>query len=134
MKVGKHRKETSDMGQRIQELMIEGYCCSQIIMILGLEKMEKTNPDLVKSMAGLCKGMWLGKTCGTLSAAFCLVTLIDPVKAQTTYIPELTRWFLDTFDSTGCDELVHDDPAIIASLCPEIIRATFDKISELVEW
>lgn len=122
------------METRIQDLMLEGYCCSQIIMILGLEKLEKENPDLVKSMAGLCKGMWLGKTCGTLSAGFCLLTLIDPTKAQTTYIPELNQWFLDTFDSSGCQELVQDDPAIIATLCPELIRATFDKISEMMEW
>ncbi len=122
------------METKIQELMLEGYCCSQIIMILGLEKLEKENPDLVKSMAGLCKGMWFGKTCGTLSAAFCLLTLVDPPRAQTTYIPELTQWFLDTFESTGCDELVNDDAEIIATLCPEIIRATFDKVSDMLEW
>ena len=122
------------MEMRIQELMLEGYCCSQIVMILGLEKLGKENPDLVKSMAGLCTGMHLEKTCGTLSAGFCLLTLVDPARAQTTYIPELNQWFLDTFESTECDELVRDDPAIIASLCPEIIRASFDKISDMMEW
>lgn len=122
------------MEARIQELTLEGYCCSQIIMILGLEKLDKENLELIKSMAGLCKGMWLGKTCGCLSAACCLLTLVDPIKAQTTYIPDLNQWFLDTFESTICDELVRDDPTIIASLCPELIRGTFNKISEMLEW
>jgi hypothetical protein len=122
------------METRIQELMLEGYCCSQIIMLLGLEKLDKDNPDLVKSMAGLCKGMQLEKTCGTLSAAFCLLALADPRKAQNRYIPELNQWFLDTFDSTDCDELVKNDPSLMATLCPELMRGTFDKISDMMEW
>lgn len=122
------------MEDRIQELMFEGYCCSQIIMILGLEMLNKKNPDLITSIAGLCKGMGRGKTCGTLSAAYCLLTLVDPIQAQTTHIPALNQWFLDTFESTECEELVQNNPAVIATLCPELIRATFDKISEMMEW
>jgi hypothetical protein len=35
------------MDTRISELSRQGYCCSQIIMKLGLEKIEKENQDLI---------------------------------------------------------------------------------------
>jgi hypothetical protein len=54
------------MNQDIFELKLHGYCCSQIIMELGLRKMEKENSDLIAAMAGLCNGLWQGKTCGLL--------------------------------------------------------------------
>ena len=120
--------------ERIQSLMMEGYCCSQIIFILGLEKMEKKNEDLVKAMAGLCKGMWLDKTCGTLSAAFCLLTLVDPVEAREKQIQELNQWFEETFVSSECGVLIGEDPGLTATLCPEIVRATFDKVCEMTGW
>jgi len=121
------------MNQDIMELKMRGCCCSQIIMELGLKNLEKKNPDLVAAMAGLCNGLWLGKTCGILSAAICLFYLADPEHAGK-YAGELCEWFEETFEHTDCDDLANDNPLIKVEKCPMMIEATFTKISELLDW
>lgn len=44
-------------GLRMMELAGKGYCCSQIIVQLALEEMDKENPDLLRAASGLCNGM-----------------------------------------------------------------------------
>ena len=56
------------MNEEILDLKLKGYCCSQMIMEMGLRRLEKENEDLVSAMAGLCDGMWSGRVCGILSA------------------------------------------------------------------
>ncbi len=121
------------MNQDILELKLKGYCCSQIIMGLGLKKLEKENPDLIAAMAGLCNGMWQGKTCGILSAALCLLYLADPEEAGQ-YAAELNDWFEDAFESTDCAVLLEDNPINKVEKCPMMLEATFSKICETMDW
>ena len=122
------------MNQEIMELKLKGYCCSQIIMSLGLEKMGKQNPDLIAAMRGLCNGVWQGSICGILSAGVCLFHLAAPDDAAFQYAAELSEWFEDAFGNTGCDGLLAGNPLNKAEKCPMMIDATFTKISELMEW
>jgi hypothetical protein len=41
---------------RMMQLGQQGYTCSQIIMLLGLEVRAESNPGLVRAMAGLAYG------------------------------------------------------------------------------
>lgn len=122
------------MNEDIFELRLRGYCCSQIIMELGLRKLEKENPDLIRSMAGLCDGMWHAKTCGILSAAICLLCLANLEESVQTQIDELYEWFEDAFGSAECDALLGGNPLIKAEKCPMMLEATFNKVSDLLEW
>ena len=61
---------------RMLELYRQGYNCSQILVTLGLETMGKSNPDLVRAVAGLGGGIgFTGKTCGALTGGACLLSL-----------------------------------------------------------
>lgn len=122
------------MNEEIFELRLRGYCCSQIIMEMGLRRLEKENQDLIAAMAGLCNGMWQGKTCGILSAAICLLYLADPEKAAQFNAAALSEWFEDVFESTECDQLLGDNPINKVEKCPAMLEASFKKVCELLEW
>ncbi|WP_027400410.1 C-GCAxxG-C-C family protein [Anaerovorax odorimutans] len=122
------------MKEDIFDLKLKGYCCSQIIMELGLRKLDKENADLVAAMAGLCNGIWNGKTCGVLSAAVCLLYLADPYNASQNYVQDINEWFEDTFEATDCQVLLEGNELNKTQKCPMMIEATFTKVCEILEW
>lgn len=122
------------MNTEIIELKLKGYCCSQIIMQMGLEKLGKNNEDLVKAMSGLCGGMATGKVCGCLSAAICLLFLVDGEDASMRGAREITDWFSETFGETDCDKLLEGKLSNKVELCPVLIENTFKKVEEIIEW
>lgn len=122
------------MNEEILDLKLKGYCCSQIIMEMGLRRLGKENEDLVAAMAGLCDGMWHGRTCGILSGASCLLYLADPHEASKCHICDLNDWFLDMFGGIDCDELLRGNPLNRAEKCPMMLEATFAKVAELLDW
>lgn len=121
------------MNQDILELKLRGLCCSQIMMELGLRKLEKENPDLIAAMAALCNGFWQGKICGILSAALCLLYLADAETAGE-HGEVLRDWFEDSFESQDCDALLLDNPMNKVEKCPMMLNATFLKVCELLDW
>lgn len=121
------------MNQDILELKLRGLCCSQIMMELGLRKLEKENPDLIAAMAALCNGLWQGKTCGILSAALCLLYVADP-EAAGDHGEVLREWFEDSFESQDCDALLENNPMNKVEKCPMMLDATFLKVCELLDW
>lgn len=122
------------MDEEILALKMKGYCCSQIIMMLGLSRMGKENDDLVKAMVGLCNGIWAEKLCGTLSAAVCLLCLEDEEAAKKAHIRDLTEWFEEAFGSLDCDVLMDGNQQNKVERCPLIVERTFEKIEELLDW
>ncbi len=122
------------MNEEILDLKLKGYCCSQIMMEMGLRRLEKENPDLIGAMAGLCDGMRSGRTCGILSAAICLLSLASPKAAGQSLAEDLTDWFEDAFEALDCRELMAGDPLAKVEKCPMMLEATFQKIEELLEW
>lgn len=122
------------MNQEILELKLQGYCCSQIIMELGLRKLGKENPDLTAAMAGLCNGLWKEKTCGIYSAALCLFYLADPEGASRVHIGAFSDWFEDSFGELECAALLEGNPMSKVEKCPAMLDASFKKICELMEW
>ena len=60
--------------EMMQELKSQGFVCSQIIVMMGLDLLGKENPDLVKAMHSLAGGIgYTGDVCGTLTAGACLL-------------------------------------------------------------
>lgn len=122
------------MREKIFTLKMKNYCCSQIVMAIGLEKLGMENPQLVSAMAGLCEGVKCGSICGTVSAAVCLMYLADPKAAENGLVQEYLDWFGESFGALDCDELLGDDPMAKIEKCPLLLEATMVKLEELLEW
>ena len=61
---------------RMITLAGQGFFCSQILLSMGLEAQGKSNPDLIRAMAGLAGGLgFTGDTCGALTGGACLLSL-----------------------------------------------------------
>lgn len=120
------------MSTRMMELRSQGYCCSQIIMQMGLEYLGKENADLIAAMRGLCGGVKQGEICGSLSAAICFLYLWNDEEAfelsQT-----LTEWFRDIYGSVRCIEIIDGEEDNKPVICPPLIENTFIKLMDIVE-
>lgn len=122
---------------RIFDLGLKGYCCSQIIVQLGLDALERENEDLINAVAGLCMGLFSGQTCGTLTGAACLLALYDKNEAAKNMIPRLVEWFDMTYTprygGICCSNIIGDDPIKKYELCPGIILRTYEMCKEILE-
>ncbi len=66
----------SDSSLRLMALAGQGFCCSQILLLLALEDMGHENSELIRAIAGLCNGMGdCDGPCGILSGGSCLLAL-----------------------------------------------------------
>ncbi|MDO4553449.1 MAG: C-GCAxxG-C-C family protein [Bacillota bacterium] len=121
-----------DIQERMLELRLQGLCCSQVILQMGLEDLGKENEDLIRASRALCNGLETGKLCGTLSAASCLLFLADEENAGAMN-DQLVDWFEDAFGSSECLTLLDNRPLNKVELCPKIVEATYEKVCELLE-
>ena len=131
--------------QRIGELWDRGYQCSQIIMIMGLGSRGRDNPALIRAMAGLAGGCGEGScTCGGLSAACCLLTLLidsngQPQERNQSRIElstELVRWFWQKygFPLSGIDCMAISEAGgseTQSERCQQILESLYEKVLEI---
>jgi C_GCAxxG_C_C family probable redox protein len=130
---------------RMMELALQGYNCSQILMLLALEAQGKSNPDAVRAMTGLQAGMGCGKVCGALTGGCCVLGLYagkgTPDENQDerlqTMLNQFVEWFEQEFTSLyggiNCAEIVQDDARLRLFRCPEIVRSSYEKLVEILE-
>lgn len=56
----------------IMPLVKEGWCCSQMLLLLLLQALDRENPDLVRAVHGLCHGQGDSEgPCGLLTGGAC---------------------------------------------------------------
>ena len=126
----------NDTINEIRRLAGQGYCCSQIMVQMGLTAKQHENPELLDAVAGLCRGLYRGLCCGTLTGAACLLSLYDKENAASEMIPKLVNWFEETYTQAyggiDCQEIVGDDPMKKKDRCPRIMEQTFEKCRELL--
>jgi len=130
---------------RIAELLQQGFCCSQVLVLMGLEAQDRENADLVRAAHGLCGGMGsAGETCGCLTGAACLLGLFagrglltevaDPRLGN--MLDELTAWFKEEIGSRyggiRCAEILAGDPANQGLRCPGIVIETWERARDLL--
>jgi C_GCAxxG_C_C family probable redox protein len=136
----------ADETARIAELRAAGFHCSQILIILGLERQGKSNPDLVRAMHGLANGLGdCGRVCGVLTGAVCLLGLYagrgEPQEQENhllgVMIQNLVDWFETKFGQsyggTDCQTILADDPWNKMLRCPAMVIETYGKAMELLE-
>ncbi|MBN1811776.1 MAG: C_GCAxxG_C_C family protein [Anaerolineae bacterium] len=135
----------SDDVSRIAELMQYGFCCSQVLVLMGLEAQGKENPDLVRAMQGLCGGIGTaGEMCGSLTGAACLLGLYAGRGLVTEMadrslglmLNEVVDWFEEEigrcYDGIRCADILAGDPANQQLRCPGIVIDTWQKARDVL--
>lgn len=130
---------------RLFKLAAQGFCCSQIMIILGLEDEGKPdNPDLIKAMNGLCGGMGRsGGTCGALTGGVCLLglaagkgTAVESAHPEMgKMIGELLQWFDEQYSSRDCAGILDttlDEGGAYPVKCGNIVASTYTKVREIL--
>jgi hypothetical protein len=135
-----------DETQRIvSELYGKGYNCAQIVMIGGLRRMGRNNPDLVRAMGGLVHGVGdSGEICGAISGAVCLVSLHAGKGLDDEYphpdglliMDELIGWFREEICGGGaitCSALMEaPDRVMHGRLCGRLLGASLNRAATLL--
>lgn len=137
----------NDYTIRLLQLAGENYPCSQIIIMMGLELSQKSDPLLVKAMSGLAGGCRTGAcTCGALTGGCCLLGMYggrspedeEPSDNSIAMVIELVDWFEETyarkFGATICDSIKNfdDDEEPQPLRCFGITEAVFNKCLEIL--
>ena len=116
------------------QLKVEGHCCSGILIAMGLLLRGESNDQFVKASRALCDGMRSGLTCGALTGAVCMLALFDEKNTEMT--KEMTYWFGEElcakYGSINCEDIVHGSPYEKATICPELMKATYFRAKELL--
>ena len=130
---------------RIKELREQGFYCSQILVLMGLELQGKANPDLVRSMQSLAGGIgFSGNLCGALTGAACLLGLYagkgkpeeEEDERLNLMLLDLVDWFKLTignrYNGINCDVILEGKKINIPERCPGIVQAAYQKAKELL--
>ena len=130
---------------RMIQLAQQGFHCSQILLVMGLEARGKENPDLVRSMSGLAGGLgFSGEVCGVLTGGACLLGLYagrgtaDEAEDErlNLMIAELVEWFSEEygrpFGGIRCENILGDDPAAQTTRCPGMVLGTYNAVKALL--
>ncbi len=124
----------------------QGYCCSQIVIILGLRLLGRDNPDLVRAMTGPCHGVGgCGEVCGALTGGACFIALhagkgADREVRDDRYplmVEELTGWFRDeacaACGGVRCSDILGEGVcAIDPARCGALVAEVFQKCVEIL--
>lgn len=132
-----------DQMMRIAHYQQQGYYCSQILVLLGLESLGREAPDLVRAMHGLAVGLGAGELCGALTGGAALLGLYagrgradeleDP--RLTAMLRELVSWFKQTYEEPfggiRCTEILAGDPQN-RRRCGQMVTGVYDKVTALL--
>ncbi|MDY0307076.1 MAG: DVU_1555 family C-GCAxxG-C-C protein [Desulfovibrio aminophilus] len=112
----------SDILLDILPLAGKGYCCSQILGLLALRAQGRENPDLIRSLSGLCHGMGQsGGACGILSGGCCVLGLYlgkgsddeAPLEQAELAVATFVDWFTERavpqYGGITCAAILGDD-------------------------
>ena len=131
--------------ERVVELSLEGYCCSQVMALLLLELLGEEDDGFVRAMGGLINGGgYSGGDCGCMSGGACIISYFTGKGEDTgmdspehkAALGEFTRWFKDEmtlyYGGYECEDITHGNPAKRVELCPQIIASTYEKCMEIL--
>ena len=121
----------------LHQLLQQGMCCSRALAALGLRCLGGENPELEQAASALCLGVRSGLTCGALTGGAMCLSLFDSELAASEMIPELVRWFQETYGEayggTDCRDILAGDPVNKALRCPAVVENVWRKCRELLE-
>lgn len=131
--------------ERMRALRQQGFYCSQILLIMGLEMQGKSSPELIRAMHGLSGGLgFSGELCGALTGGASLLGLYagkgTPEQEEDPrllfMIEDLVKWFKAEygaqFGGIRCEEIIAGDSQNTARRCPLMVAGVFQKVKELL--
>jgi C_GCAxxG_C_C family probable redox protein len=134
-----------DEREQLMALRKQGFYCSQILMLKGLEMTGKSNPDLVRAMHGLAGGLgFSGELCGALSGGASLLGLYagkgtpeQPEDPRLDFmIQDLVKWFkaeyAEQFGGIRCETILAGDSQNKTIRCPVMVMGVLQKVKELL--
>lgn len=129
----------------LMSLRRQGFYCSQILILQGLEMLGRTNPDLVRATHGLAGGLgFTGELCGALTGGAALVGLYagkgTPEQEEDPrllfIIEDLVKWFkaefAEQYGGIRCAEILGNDGRNQATRCPVLVAGVLQKVKELL--
>lgn len=123
--------------QRLRQHLRDGQCCAEALVQMGLEWRGAENPQLLQAVRGLCGGARDGLLCGALTGAACMLSLMDPQRADLDLVPELSQWFRaamgERFGGCDCADILAGDPRNKAARCPAVVEATYLQAKEILK-
>jgi hypothetical protein len=141
------QRQLDELIVRVIELAERNYKCSQILIKLALEGEGKSNPDLIRSMAGLGDGCgFQNETCGLVTGAACLLAWYsrkdsdDEIPSETLLLmlQDLDQWFENeiggNFKSTRCKDIVGELSVTQEGklICGRLLLATHSKSNDIL--
>jgi C_GCAxxG_C_C family probable redox protein len=130
---------------RVAELSLEGFGCSQILVMRALEALGRDNPELVRAVSGLHGGLgFSGKVCGALAGGCCVIALHagrgspdeDEAEDLNPLIQELVAWFeaeiAPRHGGIDCRDILAGDPKNAVTRCPPIIAAVAERLDQML--
>ncbi|AEF94420.1 C_GCAxxG_C_C family protein [Desulfotomaculum nigrificans CO-1-SRB] len=132
---------------RMFELAQQGFACSQILLIMGLEARGESNTDLVRAMTGLAGGMgFSGENCGALTGGACLLGLYAgrgtaeemPHEKFDLMVNELVAWFKQEVGAEcggiNCSDILGDGQIYKTATpkCSVIVSNTLEKVKKIL--
>jgi len=136
-----------DIINRMIALADNHYNCSQIMLILAMDRAGQKNPDMVRAMAGLGDGCGFFKeTCGIMTSASCILGWYgakgsDREVESSHFLPmlqEMGDWFeqkiLAEFKGTRCKDIVGDQAGTESGkiICGGLIYQTYEKLDDIL--
>ncbi|SJZ66576.1 DVU_1555 family C-GCAxxG-C-C protein [Consotaella salsifontis] len=131
-----------DSSFRTAELLLQGFKCSHVLMILALEAQGRSNPDLVRAMSGLALGMGQGFNCGALTGGCCVLGLYGGRSEREdadaphfdAMLDDFSGWFnayaSDKFGGIDCADIMAFDERLKMQRCPALIADVWEKLSQ----
>lgn len=123
----------------------QGFFCSQILLLLAMEQLQRENPELIRAMGGLNGGVgFCGKLCGALSGGACLISLYagkgEAEELEDSQVNELiaqlAEWFQTeacaAYGGCNCMDILEGDPNNRMMRCPQLVQQTFEKATALL--
>jgi C_GCAxxG_C_C family probable redox protein len=122
----------------VDELTMQGFSCSQVILMMTMDQIGMDEDEnLVRAMKGLTQGMGVGHACGIVTGAACAFSLAAGARGASELFPLFYQWFYENYGEAcggiNCLELLDGDINSRLRVCPEMISASWGKVSELLE-
>ncbi|MBN1261688.1 MAG: C_GCAxxG_C_C family protein [Anaerolineae bacterium] len=132
-----------ELTMQIARYKQQGFYCSQILVLMGLEALGKEDSDLVRALHGLAVGLGAGELCGALTGGAALLGLYagrgqadeleDP--RLNAMLKELVAWFNETygapFGGIRCAEILSGNPQNQVR-CGQMVRGVYEKVMALL--
>lgn len=135
----------NDTSLKLMQLGSQGFCCSQMMMILALEDQGEENPALVRAMSGLCHGVaGCGGMCGAVTGGACVLGLYagkgeESEEEHDRYqlmVSELMEWFNDLasaeYGGPTCNDITGGSGVPDMGICGMLVEKTREKVLELL--